>query len=137
MATPTVEQVMQAIETALTGISGLHVDDTAPGSINPPQAIVGIPPIPRYHTSLGGRRMELAPTVTVLVSAVADRAGQLALAAYADPQSATSVAKVLEADPTLGGVVSACQVQSFRPLGLEEVAAVGYFGGEFVLRVLT
>jgi hypothetical protein len=131
------EAIMQGIEARLATIPGLRVSDTVPGAVNPPQAVVGVPPVDSYVTSLGGVRPTLAPTVTVLVSAAMDRTGQLALAAYADPSGPLSVPAAIAADPTLGGVVGGCQVTRFDPLGVEEVGLVGYFGGRFTLRVLT
>lgn len=134
----TLEQVMQAIETRLDTIDGLRVSDTVPGQVNPPQAIVGVPPVESYPTGLQRyARPTLAPTITVLTSLAMDRVGQLALAAYADPTGARSIPATLATDPTLGGVVSDCQVTRFDPLGLEEVGVLGYFGGRFTLRVLT
>jgi len=130
------EAIMQGIESRLATIAGLRVSDTLPGAINPPQAIVGVPPVDSYVTSLGGIRPTLAPTVTVLVSSTMDRVGQLALAAYADPSGARSVPAAIAADPTLGGVVGGCQVTRFDPLGVEEVGLIGYFGGRFTLRVI-
>lgn len=137
MATATIAQVMQAIETVLDAIDGLKASDTSPGQVNPPQAVVGVPAISDYQTSYGSSRPRLEPTVTIYTSTAVDRAGQIALAGYADPDSTTSVIKAINADPTLGGVVNHCQVTSFRPLGLDEVGALGYTAGEFILRVLT
>ncbi len=137
MAVPTLEQIMGAIETRLETIPGLHVSDVSPGHILPPQAIVGVPPIPEYHTSLVGRRPTLQPTVTVYVGAMIDRFGQLQLAAYADPYGDTSIPAAIAEDKTLGGVVGDCMVLRFDPLGLEEIGLVGYFGGRFTLRVMT
>jgi hypothetical protein len=134
----TLEAVMQAIEARLDTIEGLRVSDTVPGQINPPQAIVGVPPVESYPTGLQRhQRPTLAPTITVLTSLAMDRVGQLALAAYADPIGARSIPATLAADPTLGGIVSDCMVTRFDPLGLEEVGLLGYFGGRFTLRVLT
>lgn len=136
MAAPTILQVMQGIETRLATITGLRVNDVIPDQINPPQAIVGVPPIPRYHATMQRGRFQLEPTVTVLVSAALDRVGQEALAEYANPTGAKSIITAIEADKTLGGVVDDCIVTSFRPLGLEEVGLIGYYGGVFDLQVI-
>jgi hypothetical protein len=130
------QAIMQGIEARLATIAGLRVSDTVPGQVNPPQAIVGVPPVDSYVTSLGGIRPTLAPTVTVLVSAAYDRTGQLALAAYADPSGPSSVPAAVAADPTLGGIVGGCQVTRFDPLGVEEVGLIGFYGGRFQLRVI-
>jgi len=135
----TLEQIMLGIEVRLATIPGLRTSDTVPGQVNPPQAIVGVPPVDNYVTSLGGIRPTLAPTITILVSSAMDRVGQLALAAYADPSGAKSIPAAIAADDSLGGVVGkgGCQVSRFDPLGIEEVGLIGYYGGRFTLRVLT
>lgn len=135
---PTIEQIMDGIETRLATITGLRVSDVSPGQISPPCAIVGVPSVTDYHATFGSARMKLDDlTVTVLVSAAApDRVSQKKLAGYANPTGDTSVKAAIEADKTLGGVVDDCIVTSFRPLGLEEVGALGYYGGIFQLRAI-
>jgi hypothetical protein len=133
---PTVEQIMVALETTLDTIDGLRASAWVPGQINPPQAIVGAPPISNYNTAQGGSGIEIPMTVTVLTSAVYDRTGQMKLAGYASPTGDQSIRAAVMADRTLSGVVHDCLVDSFRPLGLEEVAFHQYFGGLFQLRVM-
>lgn len=137
MTATTIAQVMTGIATRLATIDGLRTtaDGTAPDQINPPQAIVGVPPIPQYHQSMAMGRFRLEVPVYLLVSAALDRTGQLQLAGFADPAGATSVRAVIEADRTLGRVVDDCVVQDFRPLGAEEVGAIGYYGGVFTLLI--
>lgn len=130
--------IMAALEARLATISGLRVTDTAPGQINPPQAIVGVPTVDEYVVGLNPyQRPQFNPTVTVLVSSAVDRVGQLKLAAYADFQGAESIPAVIAAEPTLGGTCGGCQVVRFDPLGYEEVGLIGYWGGRFTLRILT
>lgn len=133
---PTIEAVMAGIEDRLDTIDGLRVSDISADQINPPQAIVGVPPIPQYHASMSRGIFRLEPTVTVFTSAALDRTGQRALAGYANPTGATSVIAAIEGDKTLGGVVDDCIVVSFEPLGLQEVGLIGYYGGRFQLRVV-
>lgn len=133
---PTITAVMSAIETRLATIAGLRVADIVPDQINPPQAIVGVPEIPQYHQSMGMGKFRLEPTVTILVSAALDRVGQRNLAGYANPTGAQSVRAAIEGDRTLGGTVDDCVVTAFRPLGMEEVGAIGYYGGVFTLAVI-
>lgn len=141
MATPTIAEVMAAIETRLLTIGAkLRVDDLKPGQINPPPgggtAVVGVPAIPRYHASMARGHMDIAFTITVFVSPAVDRVGQLALAAFANPTGDLSIPAVIYADRTLGGVVQDSFVEDFRPLGLEEVGVIGYWGGVFTLPVI-
>lgn len=135
MAAPTIVQVMDGIEAALATITGLRTSEYKPGAVTPPQAIVGVPPI-RYHDTMGNGQVVFENvTVTVLTSKEYTRAGQRQLAQYADPNSATSVRKAIEADPTLGGVVTALIVKTFEPISETLYDQVGYFGGTFTLDV--
>lgn len=127
---------MLGIEARLATIAGLRVSEIIPDQINPPAAIVGVPPIPNYRIAMGKGAYELAPTVTVLVSAALDRVGQLQLAGYADPTGASSIITAIEGDRSLGGAVADCVVESFRPIGLEEVGVIGYYGGVFTLKCI-
>ncbi len=102
-----------------------------------PLAVVGIPTVTTYHSSMARGHFELEPTITVFTSQVVNRVGQEKLAAYADPSGATSIRAAIEADKTLGGKVSDAHVIGFRPLDLEEYSAFGYFGGIFTMYVIT
>lgn len=127
---------MLGIEARLGTIDGLRVSEVIQDQINPPQAMVGVPPIPNYHATMGRAKFTVEPTVTLFVSAGVDRVGQLAMAEYANPTGTRSVVAAIEADRTLGGVVDDCIVIDFQPLGLEEVGQIGYYGGTFRLRVV-
>lgn len=133
----TIADLMLGIEGRLQTIDGLRTSEYVADAINPPHAIVGVPPVD-YMTGLAvpGTRLTLDFTVTVLVSANLDRVGQLKLAEYAAGTGPSSVVAAVEADKSLGGVAESCQVLSFEPLGLEQVGAIGYYGGEFVLRTI-
>lgn len=133
---PSIEDIMLGIEARLGTIDGLRVSEVIQDQINPPQAMVGVPPIPNYHATMGRGKFTVEPTVTLFVSAGVDRVGQLALAEYANPTGAKSVVAAIEGDRTLGGVVDDCIVIDFQPLGLEEVGQIGYYGGTFRLRVV-
>lgn len=133
----TIAQIMGGVETRLATISGLNTGDVSPSQVTPPYAFVSVPQIDNYHATMGRARITLPLQVTVLVSAAADRDGQLKLAGYANPTGATSVVTAVEGDKTLGGLVEDCIVRSFRPLGLDEVGAIGYFGGVFDLAVIS
>jgi hypothetical protein len=136
VAAATITAIMDGIETRLLTISGLRVSEVIPGQINPPHAIVGCPPIPKYHATMGMGHMQLDFTVTVLVSSTIDRVGQRKLADYANPAGSQSIRAAIEGDRTLGGAVSDCIVTAFEPLGLEDVGQLNYFGGVFTLQVI-
>lgn len=112
------------------------MSDTLEGDISPPWAMIGVPPISNYHATMGRARFEVEPTISVFTSKGWDRTGQLQLASYANPTGAKSIIAAVEADKTLGGVVEDCIVVSFRPIGIEEFAEIGYFGGVFTTRII-
>lgn len=126
---------MDGLEARLATITGLRTSDVSPEQISPPCAIVGVPDIPEYRITMKNGFAVLTFQVTVLVSSAMNRTGQKALAGYANFTGATSIRTAIEGDKTLGGAVSDCVVDSFRPLGLEEVGVIGYFGGVFAVRV--
>lgn len=136
MTATTVQQILTGIETRLATISGLRTRDIAPDSIQVPCAYVTIPPIDYWLTFGSGGNYTLDPVVTVLVSASMDRVGQALLASYADPYGSGSIPQAILADRELGGLVEDCIPTNFDPLGLQEVGAIGYYGGTFKLKVV-
>lgn len=136
MAAPTILQIMDAIEARLSTISGLRTSPIDPDQVNPPFAVVGVPPIPEYRTTFGRGRFSIEPTVTVGTSRAIDRVGQRALAEYAEVSGAKSIAAAIEGDRTLGGIVEECFVISFEPISTLDVGVFGYYGGIFQLRVV-
>lgn len=139
MAAATLLQIMTGIETRLKTIQvGGQNMRTAPylaEQVNPPVALVSVPPIPNYHGAFAHGKFFLDVTVTVLVSKASDRIDQPLLATFADISGTNSVHAAIEGDRTLGGIADDCIVASFRPLGNQEVGAIGYYGGEFTLHV--
>lgn len=134
---PSLLEVMTGIETRLKTIPDLRVAAYEADQINPPQAIVGVPPIPEYRRSFSPTGLsQIEPTVTILVSAALDRVGQMKLASYADKTGDQSVFAAIEADPTLGGLSITCSVKSFLPLSQKGVGLIGYYGGVFTLACL-
>lgn len=131
---PTIADLMLGVEARLKTVPGLRTSAIVPDQINPPVAIVGVPPIESYWETMRRGTYVIELTVTVLVSAAIDRVGQMLLAEYASPVGERSIPAAIEADRTLGGVAQECVVDSFRPLGLEEYGAIGYYGGAFGLR---
>lgn len=136
MATPTILQVMEAIESALDNITGLRTTPFIKDQMSPPFAMVGVPEIPDYHGAFKSGMMSISPKVYVFTSAAVDRIGQTRLSEFADPVGTKSIKAALEADNSLGSVVAQVVVKSFRPLGAEEMGAMGYYGGVFDLMIV-
>jgi hypothetical protein len=128
--------LMDALETRLKTIPGLRASAHEADSISPPWAMVGLPEIDDYRLTMRRGFLGLQFRVIVLVSAAVDRTGQRALAEYASTTGEKSIPRVLEEDQNLGGVAQTCVVNSFRPLGADEVGAIGYYGGEFAVTVV-
>jgi hypothetical protein len=131
----TVLQIMDAIEAYAETLPNMHATAETVDQAVVPHLFVGAPEIPTYRQGLGVR-----PTyvfgLTLLTSAAISRAGQRELASYADPDGPKSVRELFARNRTLGGLVGDCSLTGFRPLGLEEVGVIGYFGGIFSLTVL-
>jgi hypothetical protein len=138
MPTPTVLEIMTGVEGLLKTLPGrVQVNDHAPSDITPPAFILTVPPID-YRVVFGARRWRLDLTITLLTSANLDRPGQRLLAEYAAPTGPKSVFQLFAGGGdgvTLGGLVEQAYVTDFEPLGLERVAQIGYFGGEWPLHV--
>jgi len=133
---PTVQAIMEAVQDRLETVVGLRSDPFLPDQVNPPHAVVSVPPIENYRTTFRRGRFELRFSVYVLVSATLDRIGQMAMASYADVTGDNSIPLAIEGDRTLGGVVDDCVVVAFRPMTQEEVGQISYYGGVFDLLVI-
>lgn len=135
MAVPTVAEVLQGFEARLLTIEGLRVSAYIADQINPPQATVGVPPVD-YHKTFQRGRMQLDGEIYVFVSGALDRVGQMLLAEYANPTGTKSIISAVYGDKKLGGIVDDTIIRTFRPLGMEEVGLIGYFGGVFEWSVI-
>lgn len=130
MATPTLWQLMEAAELKITAQTGLRASAYSPGQINPPALIIGVPPVPSYRAAFGrGTVLLTGWTITVLTSSKVDRIGQQALAEYLSWTGDKSIPNAIEDGTNLGGLVDDIIVDSSRPLGLDEVGVLQYFGG--------
>jgi hypothetical protein len=137
MTAPTLIAIRAGIATRLETISGLNVTDYRPGQIQTPAAVVGVPPVDDYQLVMRRGAWELTPTILVFVSAAVDVWRADALSEYLDHTGTKSIAAAIAADKTLGGVVDSCHVRSSRVLGVDEVGAIGYYGGELELYIAT
>lgn len=139
MAAPSVLDILDAVETELRKLPGrVQVNSYAPSDITPPAFILTVPPI-NYREVFRSARWRLDVTITLLTSANLDRAGQRLLAEYAAPVGPRSVFQLFAGDgngSTLGGLVEQAYVTSFEPLGIERVAQIGYYGGEWPLTII-
>ena len=138
MSAPTIVAILQGIATRLETVQNLNVADVFPGQVSVDTAVIGVPAIPNYRLTMRRGTFDLNPTITVFVSAADGQNGQYRLAEYASPTGDRSIRKAVEGTDnpqTLGGVVASCHVESFRPLGIDEHGAIGYFAGQFTLYI--
>ncbi len=127
------EVLLLKFEERLATIPDLNVTFEPVSSGTPPFGWVGLPPLPNYYLAMNKARVELRPTITVLVSKAQSRDGSLSLGRFANPTGPHSISACIEADKTIGGTCETCHVESFRPLGEEEAGALSYWGGQFTL----
>jgi hypothetical protein len=127
------EVFLERLEERLETIPGFNVTFEPASTGTPPFGWVGLPPIPDYQMTFARARVEIRPTITVLVSKAQSRDGTLALARFANPTGEQSISACIDADKTIGGTCETCFVESFRPLGEEEAGVLSYWGGQFTL----
>jgi hypothetical protein len=136
MTHASVAAIAGALETALQTISGLRTAPYLPDTFTPPVALVAIEDV-EYHGAFAGGDVVHTFTVFVIVARTSDRAGYETLEGYmSQPGSgAPSIAEAIEADPTLGGVVSTLKVtKAGKPLAVT-VSSASYISVQFEVEV--
>lgn len=129
-------ELMEAIAETCRDIPNLNASAEMTGSITPPYLMIGVPPIDSYRATFGrGKLMIEDWPLYLFTSAKTDWVGQLEHADYVDWKGAKSIPLALEANPTLGGLAVDLQVNGSRPLGVEEVGLIGYYGGLITITV--
>lgn len=131
----TIPDIMAALAVSLGTVEGLRALDYAPDNPAPPCAFPLVPAVPSYREAMRRGSYVLPFRIALLTGAQLDRVGQHRLALYASPTGAQSIRAALESDRTLGGLVDDLVTDSFDPNGLQEVGAVGYYGGVFSVRI--
>lgn len=133
----TLAQILEGIATRLRTIAGLRVFDYMPDALAPPAAIVQLPRAIDFDLTFGRGSDTLDIRVLVVVGKASDRASTLNLAAYLNPDGASSVKAAVEADPTLGGRVDECEVTRADGIGSYTIAGQEFAGALFTLSVIT
>lgn len=137
----TLDQILDGIEGLLAALPSLRVKDVVgvdlPVTGQASVAVVMTPAIPSYRSTMGRGKYELTVDVLLLTAAGISRPGQRKLAAFASQTGDSSLRAAVEADSTLGGTCDTSYLASFRPLGVEEVGVIGYFGGIFSIYLAT
>ncbi len=109
----------------------IRTDYFVPDTINEPACFVNLGTIERQAMVMGV--MEIDFELVVLTSKADARTGQLRLYELANPDrdDQGSLWWAFETNTGLGLAGTDVKLLRFRPLGIEEVAAYGYFGGAF------
>lgn len=132
--TATIEQVEDAVIATLSTIPGLRGWDYLPDNFTPPCAIVAVGDID-YHGSFGYGDVVHSVSVLLILQRSSERAGQTAMDAYRSNTGPTSLRAAIEADPTLGGVVSTSIVEKSTPSTAISVNGNPYLASEFTMTV--
>lgn len=127
--------IADGIAETIEQATGLRALGYVPEDVNPPMMFVVPPEVDRSTFARG--QMELRLEVVVFTSRAVDRVGQQAILEYASFTGPKSVWKAVDDRKDLGLTGTDAAVLRFRPLGIEEVAAYGYFGGAFELLIIT
>jgi hypothetical protein len=117
-ANPSVEEIATALATALEAVPGLNTADYLSDRITPPVALVAIETVD-YHGSFNGGDVVHEFSVHLIAGRTDTEAGIKTLEAFMSQggsSSTTSIPAALEADRTLGGVVSSLKVTKGGPM---------------------
>ena len=114
MSTPSVTDIAVAIQTQLETITGLRTAPYLTDAISTPVALVAIDKV-AYHGAFAGGDVVHTFTVYVIVDRASTRSGIASMEAYMSQSGDISIRAAIEADPTLGGVVSTSLVVSAGP----------------------
>jgi hypothetical protein len=123
--TSTIDDLATALCVPLTA-AGIRAIEYLADQVNPPVAIAATTGV-GYHDAFGVHGLaEHHFALMLILTRVGDRAGLKALEALMSNSGATSVRALVEADPTLGGVASACIVRRALPPVALSVSGVEY-----------
>ena len=132
----TVKQEREAIATALQTISGLNVDGYWLDSINCPAALVK-PQTKGFQEAIGDGTLRVR-TYEIMILAAPTQSGatlgEQILDPYLDETGSQSIGAALDADHTLGGLVTTLLWQ-WQDYGSFMVGNIEYIGARFTVTV--
>ena len=138
MTQATFPQVRAALAARITSGTGLRATANRFGQASPPCAVI-VPQTGRvitYSTTLDGET-DYYLRALLLVSYGDSADGQDLLDAYLSPQGAQSVYAAVQADPTLGGVVSYAAVIEATGYGVMNFNGIDYLACSLILNIGT
>lgn len=134
----TIPAIRQALATQIHAqIPSLRSAPVVPGQVSPPVAVVrpSRSVVIEYEQSFGPGAMNVYFDVVLLAAAGSDRASQNLLDSFLATSGSTSVYAAVQADPTLGGIVSYAAVTRAQGYGMMEWAAVEYLSSTLIVEV--
>lgn len=118
-------------------MSGVQCHTTVPGSINPPAAVITqSDPFVSYGQAYTPDANDYRFEILLLIQRGDEAEGQANLDQYIDPTGALSIPSAFDTNPTLGGIVSDCNLVQARGYGTYTFGEVDYFGCRFDLQVM-
>lgn len=134
MTVTTLDDISNALGTALRSIDDLEVHDTIGAPYNLPAVIVDLPEIPEYMESMGRGGATMAPFhVTVLVARQVDDIACSELLAYVDAAGDRSIRQALMDDAELKALANV-YVRSYLR-STTDIDGIPAFAGEFLIEV--
>lgn len=128
--------ILTGLETRLLTIPDMTVSRFSAQQVTPPHAVIGIPSVEEYRSTMGRGYWTPTFTVTLFASTADSEYGQDLLLSFAEISGPNSVVQAIEGDRTLGGTVADCIVTGFSPSGLESVGGLEFYTGEFSLMTI-
>jgi hypothetical protein len=143
MTAPTIAATLDALAAKLAlvptpdGTATLNVQDTVPGQVTPPAAVLWVDSI-TYATSQNSASHDLTVAVLLLASDASSEDGQELLLAYLEPTGTSSVYAALDADPDLGqaGLIAMVTAVPEGQAGRVQYGGVEYQGARLNVGVM-
>lgn len=137
MPQPTFTAVRNGIATYLAShITGLRATGNRPLQINPPMAVI-VPvqgSFARYSVTMDGE-VDYTVRVIVVVAPADSTAGEDTLDPYVATSGPQSIWAAVQADPTLGGVVSSASVTEATGYGVMNMSGIDYLACQFIVNI--
>lgn len=130
----TLTDIRSALASALGDIRGLRVEASVPDNPKPPTAII-VPQGITFDLAMHRGTDEFDFSILLITGRMSERSAQNTLDSFCDPSGTNSIKAAINADPTLGGVVSSARVTNMRNYGSLTVGDTDYLSAEFAVTV--
>lgn len=145
MAHPSATQIKEALVAAMTNGTGVRGRPFIPGTVEPPSIVI-VPGtfIPgdtkaaiEFDSTMANGSHDYIFTVALILSDADRRVAQEEVDQYISPEGEKSLKAALEADMTLGGVVSFARMVKVVQYGFLVWNGNNFFGAQCVVEVTT